>query len=322
MAFDALANEPLVSILICNYNYGSMLAAAIESALGQSYSNQEVIVVDDGSTDNSREVMAGYADRVKTILKENGGQSTAFNAAFAASSGEIICLLDSDDYFLPDKVEKVVSCYRAHKGAQYVFHPLKRVGVNGIDVEAVARRDNAHWEPKEGSRWLDYQHRRNTFTAPPTTGLTLRRALWKKLKVIPHEVPPLMDNYIKFVAMGLSRGYYLAEELAVLTLHGHNLFSMGGHSISRLPVDLRIASAMRRNFPELLWEADRYAAITLAKWWRLKESHELDETSKALNAYLSEASWISKTRIYAGGWLRYWKHSATAGSKEQAYRFP
>src|ERR1700733_6356835 len=96
-----------VTILINNYNYGRYLSKAIESALAQNYSDFEIIVVDDGSTDESREVIARYAGKIKPVLKLNGGQASAFNAGYAASRGDIICLLDSDDWFLPGKVGAV-----------------------------------------------------------------------------------------------------------------------------------------------------------------------------------------------------------------------
>src|SRR6201988_707109 len=95
----------LVTILINNYNYSRFLPYAIDSALAQTYRNIEVIVVDDGSTDNSREVLAKYAGRVIAVQKENGGQPTAFNAGFAASKGDIICFLDADDLFLLEKIQ-------------------------------------------------------------------------------------------------------------------------------------------------------------------------------------------------------------------------
>ena len=76
----SLGTCPLVSIIINNYNYGNFLPIAISSALKQTYSNVEVVVVDDGSTDNSREVVAGYGDHIVPILKENGGQASAFNS--------------------------------------------------------------------------------------------------------------------------------------------------------------------------------------------------------------------------------------------------
>jgi len=76
-----------VSIIIDNYNYGRFLGEAIDSALAQTYPHVEVIVVDDGSTDNSREVIAKYGDRIIPVLKENGGQASAFNAGLLRPRG-------------------------------------------------------------------------------------------------------------------------------------------------------------------------------------------------------------------------------------------
>lgn len=106
-----LSSNPLVTVLICNYNYGRYLSEAIESALNQTWKNLEVIVVDDGSTDNSREILEKYKNRIKIILKENGGQASAFNVGISEAQGEIICFLDSDDFWKADKVETVVKKY-------------------------------------------------------------------------------------------------------------------------------------------------------------------------------------------------------------------
>ncbi|MFO7684765.1 MAG: glycosyltransferase [Desulfobacterales bacterium] len=105
------SSKPLVTALICNYNYGRFVAEAIDSALAQTYSSLEVIVVDDGSTDDSHEVLHRYSGRIRIILKENGGQASAFNVGISEAHGEIICFLDSDDIWHPEKVEKVVCKY-------------------------------------------------------------------------------------------------------------------------------------------------------------------------------------------------------------------
>ena len=104
------------TIIINNYNYGRFLAAAIESALNQTYADTEVVVVDDGSTDNSRQIIAGYGNRIRPVLKTNGGQASAFNAGFAASTGDVICMLDSDDLFYPNKVERIAKNLRVASG--------------------------------------------------------------------------------------------------------------------------------------------------------------------------------------------------------------
>ncbi|MBR4665082.1 MAG: glycosyltransferase [Lentisphaeria bacterium] len=91
---------PEISIIIDNYNYGQYIGDAIRSVLVQDYSVFELIIVDDGSTDNSREVISSFTDsRIKKIFKENGGQLSAFNEGFKAASGKIICFLDSDDLY-------------------------------------------------------------------------------------------------------------------------------------------------------------------------------------------------------------------------------
>jgi glycosyltransferase involved in cell wall biosynthesis len=103
---------PLVSIIITNYNYGTFVGEAITSALDQTCPRLEVVVVDDGSTDDSREVIAGYGARLIPLLKENGGHASAVNAGFMASRGEIVMLLDADDYFLsPRAAERVVAAW-------------------------------------------------------------------------------------------------------------------------------------------------------------------------------------------------------------------
>src|SRR3712207_366484 len=107
----------LVSILVNNFNYGRFLAEAIDSALAQPYRPIEVVVVDDGSTDNSREIIAAYGDRVRTVLKPNGGRGSTFNAGWAAARGDVICFLDADDAFTPDKVARVMETFRQNPDA-------------------------------------------------------------------------------------------------------------------------------------------------------------------------------------------------------------
>src|SRR5215468_3422546 len=109
---SVMAGSPFVSIVVTSYNYGRYLRAAIDSALGQTYPAVEVIVVDDGSSDDSRDVISEYGDRVRVILKDNGGQASAFNAGFRACDGDIIVYLDSDDVLLPGAVASAVRHFK------------------------------------------------------------------------------------------------------------------------------------------------------------------------------------------------------------------
>ena len=112
MATAPAAQLTLVSIVIPNYNYGRYLRIAIDSALAQTYSPVEVIVVDDGSTDDSRAVIESYGGRISPIIKGNGGHGSALNAGYGASRGEIVIFLDADDELMPDCVEQVVKAWR------------------------------------------------------------------------------------------------------------------------------------------------------------------------------------------------------------------
>lgn len=115
--------EPLVSVIINNYNYDRFIAEAIQSVLDQSYRKLEIIVVDDGSDDQSvsviRAIQRNNPDRITLIQKENGGQASAFNRGFKASHGEIITFLDSDDYWFRDRIARVVEQHNRHAFVQH-----------------------------------------------------------------------------------------------------------------------------------------------------------------------------------------------------------
>ncbi len=104
-----------VAAIIITYNYGRFVGQAIESVLEQTLRPDEIIVVDDGSTDDTAEVVARYAhEGVRHIYKENGGQSSACNVGIKESASELIAFLDADDKWLPDKIERQVEHMRRH----------------------------------------------------------------------------------------------------------------------------------------------------------------------------------------------------------------
>jgi len=94
-----------ISVIIPTYNYARYLRQAIDSALAQTYAPLEVIVIDDGSTDETPQVLAEYGERIRTIRQINAGVGAARNSGVAAARGEYIALLDSDDLWLPRKLE-------------------------------------------------------------------------------------------------------------------------------------------------------------------------------------------------------------------------
>ena len=106
-----MVNNTKVSIIIINYNYGLYLEEAINSSLSQKYENLEVIVVDDGSTDNSQEIINNYGDRIRKIFQKNSGMAEASNAGFKISNGDIIIFLDADDYLYDNAISSIVSAW-------------------------------------------------------------------------------------------------------------------------------------------------------------------------------------------------------------------
>lgn len=127
----------LVSIIVNNYNYGRFLPAAIDSALRQSYRPIEVIVVDDGSTDHSRDVIRSYGNQVTAILKENGGQASALNAGFAQSHGDIVIFLDADDVLLPHAAQAVVEAFIAQPCAAKIQYRMAVIDRNGQSTNVI-----------------------------------------------------------------------------------------------------------------------------------------------------------------------------------------
>jgi glycosyltransferase involved in cell wall biosynthesis len=91
--------RPAISVLINNHNYGRFVGRAIDSALGQKASDVEVIVVDDGSSDQSRSILEAYGNRMKVLYQDNQGQASTINAAVQSRSGDLLCFLDADDWW-------------------------------------------------------------------------------------------------------------------------------------------------------------------------------------------------------------------------------
>lgn len=101
-----MASNAVVSVVIPTYNCAPFLKNAIDSVLSQTYTNFEVIVVDDGSTDNTAEVLGPYATTVKILTQPNRGLAAARNAGIHAASGTFIALLDADDFWVAEKLER------------------------------------------------------------------------------------------------------------------------------------------------------------------------------------------------------------------------
>ena len=126
--------NPLVSVIIPCYNRQDYIAQTIDSVLNQTWPNIELIVVDDGCTDNSRQILENYGNRVQLLEHPgftNKGQSAAINVGLNAAKGDYIAILDSDDLFLPQKIEKQISYFLKHPNLGLVYSNGYRINEQG-----------------------------------------------------------------------------------------------------------------------------------------------------------------------------------------------
>lgn len=115
-----------VSIIITAYNVGKYLAEAIESALAQTYQNIEIIAINDGSTDNSAEMLDQYKDKIRVFHQENKGLSATLNKALKEATGEMIGFLDGDDIFVSDKIEKQLKEFDKNQALEATFGEMEQ----------------------------------------------------------------------------------------------------------------------------------------------------------------------------------------------------
>jgi glycosyltransferase involved in cell wall biosynthesis len=234
VAGTALMSRPLTSILINNYNYARFLDEAIDSALSQNYLRKEIIVVDDGSTDNSREIISRYGDRIIPIFKENGGQASAFNAGVARCRGDILCFLDSDDFFHPDKLERVAAAFYQHgtnSRPMLVHHflAIKSHADNDLDGDVFGK---IHDSPMNLYAFAK-RYRFLWNEIGPTTSICINRRLANRLFPISERARISADAFIACGASLVGEAYLLKEILGGYRIHGNNNWHGADQRISQ-----------------------------------------------------------------------------------------
>lgn len=123
---------PLISVIIPAYNVEQFISQAIQSVLAQTCRPHEIIVVDDGSTDNTKEVLRQFDGKIRFLYQQNKGPSAARNAAINLSQGELICFLDADDLWTPDKLDEQLAFMEAHPEIAMVFSDHEEFNEEGI----------------------------------------------------------------------------------------------------------------------------------------------------------------------------------------------
>jgi glycosyltransferase involved in cell wall biosynthesis len=212
--------SPIVSVILCNYNYGRFLGQAIRSVLSQTYADLELIIVDDASTDDSRQVIASYQGdpRVRAIYhEENRGQAAAFNTGFANSEGSLVAFLDSDDTWKPEKLAKMREAFE--DGAfSVVQHNLEVIDSHSRPVGQV----HPGLDPGIIDVLREYFAQNHTGFFSSTSGLACRRSHLERIF-------PLDENWRICAEVAFTRPLpiygrvcTLKEPLGYYRIHGTN----------------------------------------------------------------------------------------------------
>jgi hypothetical protein len=224
-----------VSVLVNNFNYAQFVGAAIESALAQG-ADVEVVVVDDGSTDESSTVIESYGDRVTAVFQENAGQAAAFNAGFAASSGSIVVFLDADDVLAPGAVDAMRSAFADPTVAKLHWSLWE------IDGES---RPNGKLRPEalmpEGDlRQRVVEHGPLGHSNPPTSGNAFSRRTLERLLPMPEaEYRICADAYLVMLASIYGEVRRSLTPLSYWRRHGENRYNGTRETVAeRVAADL------------------------------------------------------------------------------------
>jgi glycosyltransferase involved in cell wall biosynthesis len=275
-------NSTFLSIIVNNYNYARFVSAAVSSALEQDASRTELVVVDDGSTDNSREVLAALAERATIVLKSNGGQASALNAGFSRARGEWIIFLDADDVLLDDCAYRLAAAVapRASKitWSMPIIGPTGELCSGTAPVRPPAAGDLRQDLIDKGPLAFDFA---------PCSGNAWSRNFLEKVFPIPE--PPFRhgaDGYLIHLSPLHGESVLSPEPLSAYRMHGDNFlaakdqFEMRDELRERYPMlcDMLAENLARAGLP-----FDR------AKW-RYEYWDRLDELEAAILKSVPEHS--------------------------------
>lgn len=220
-------DSPLVSVIIPNYNYASYVGEAINSVLAQDYANVEIIVVDDGSSDDSRAVIEGFGEKVTAIFQQNQGVAATRNNGVAVAKGEFIAFLDADDAWLPTKLSRQMERFANPEVG------LVHVGVAHID--GAGRVTSENLAGREG------RVARNLLLLEPVilgggSGVVIRRDLFDKVGGFDTRLSTSADWELYYRIAAASEVAFVAEPLVRYRVHGSNMHN----NIEAMEHDVRI----------------------------------------------------------------------------------
>jgi len=214
--------KPTVTVLIDTYNHERFIEEAIVSVLEQDFSRSEteVIVVDDGSTDRTPEIVRKFEPRLRLIRKPNGGQASAFNAGIPEAKGEIVAFLDGDDWWARNKLTRVAEAMAADPSLGIVGHGIIIVHRDGREQSEILREGfRFQADTPDGARL--FRLRKSLLG---TSRMTIRTALVRWIGPVPEALRVQADEYLFTLASVLAGGRILPETLTYYRLHDSNAY--------------------------------------------------------------------------------------------------
>lgn len=217
-----MMKSPLVTVVIPTYNYGHYICEAVDSVLASNFpmDQVEIIVVDDGSTDNTSERLLIYRDKVKYIYQSNSGKAYATKVAIQNSTGQYIFNLDADDFFFSEKIGRVVEVFEADSSLVHVAHPAVHWNIDedtkkieNIPVEVLGKRT-------AGKELLSYFYRNGIQFGGGST-FAARAENLRKL-TIPKEVDMYIDEFMLLATLNQGNSFFDNEPLSVWRVHNKN----------------------------------------------------------------------------------------------------
>ncbi|HEX8275673.1 MAG TPA: glycosyltransferase [Longimicrobiaceae bacterium] len=221
------AGDPLVSVILPVYNRAWCVERAIRSVLAQTYRPLELIVVDDGSTDGTREVVERFGDRVTLLVQERAGAYAARNLALRHARGELVAFADSDDAWLPDRLAAQVPLLRRPE-VGLVFGDVVHVTEPRPDAPRTGLTSFAVAPPRRGR--AARQFARCNFV--PTCTVLVRRACLEEIGGFPTRVPVSAD-YVAWLRIALRHEVdFVDRPVAEYTVHADGISSDLGRSLA------------------------------------------------------------------------------------------
>src|SRR3989442_607471 len=218
--------RPYATVLIDTYNHERFIEQAITSVLEQDFpaADREILVVDDGSTDRTPDLVRRFEPHIRLLRKPNGGQASAFNAGIPESRGEVVAFLDGDDWWAPHKLSRVVAAMQREPALGIVGHGITEAfSDNRRNVVCLRQDERCEVYHPLGARTFRL---RKCFLG--TSRMTIRRAVLQKILPVPEALIFEADEFLFTLVAAQGDLLILAEPLTFYRLHGENLFLMAG----------------------------------------------------------------------------------------------